>query len=362
MLEQVIRNLLQQNDLTFYDFVELALYHPVLGYYLKRARPEADYTTSPRLSPLFPATLGNLVREFSSRSGDAVSTVVDVGCGDGSLILDLASGLNPASGLGPRASVRFFGVDRSLERLSPAARANPALQFVRSIDDVPRDGAHLVLANELFDAFPFARLVRRGEHLHELWVTERDGQLDWTEHEAPALYEDYFAARGIELEDGQFADISLEWEAYYLDLCRFLARGLIVTFDYGFPQEQLFRSRIRRFGTAAAYRGQRVTRDLLASPGEQDLTAHINFTDLISAGERSGFTTLFFDRQAKFLLALGGAEHPLIRSEPASTDDLQRKENARRLLLPDGIGEDIRVLVQGKVVPKEGWSFQKKLY
>jgi SAM-dependent MidA family methyltransferase len=355
-LEFIIHNLLQSNDLPFHDFVELALYHPELGYYAKLAGPEADYMTSPRLSPLFGTVLGSLVQEFSSRSGDAVSTVVDVGCGDGSLLLQLASVL------GPRASVRLFGVDRSLERVRSEVRSNPLLNFVRSLDEVPRIGPILLFANELFDAFPFARLVQRDEHLHELWVTVRDGQLDWTEHEAPGPYEDYFAARGVKLEDGQFADISLEWEAYYLDLCRSVDRGLIVTFDYGFPRDQLFRSRVRRFGTAASYRSQRVTRDLLAAPGEQDITAHINFTDLIAAGERSGFRTLFFDRQAKFLLSLGAADHPLIRSEPASTEAQEAKENARRLILPDGIGEDIRVLVQGKGVAENEWSFQKKLY
>jgi SAM-dependent MidA family methyltransferase len=348
-----IRKLLQDNDLSFRDFVELALYHPDFGYYARRAQPEADYVTSPRLSPVFAATLARLVREFSSRAGDVMSTVVDVGCGDGSLIHSLSSVL------GPRVSVRFYGVDRSLERV---VVENPAVQFVRTIDEVPRDGAHLIFANELFDAFPFARLVQRDEHLHELWVTDREGELDWTEHEAPGLYEDYFAARGIELESGQFADVSLEWEAYYRDLCRFVVRGVIVTLDYGFPQEQLFHSRVRRFGTAASYRAHRVTRDLLASPGDQDITAHINFTDLVRAGEESGFATLLFDRQAKFLLALGAADHPLIQSEPASGEALQQKEDARRLILPDGIGEDIRVLVQGKSMPRDGWSFQRKLY
>src|SRR5678816_1677551 len=101
---------------------------------------------------------------------------------------------------------------------------------------------------------------RRGSHLHELWVTEREGSLDWGEHEAPAPYEDYFAARGIELAEGQFADITPEWELYYEDLSRFLSGGLIVTIDYGFAQEKLFHSRIRRFGTAASYRGHRVHR------------------------------------------------------------------------------------------------------
>jgi len=354
-LAEVIRNLLRDNDLPFRDFVELALYHPQLGYYAKRARPEADYITSPRLSPLFAATLGRLVREFASRADDGVSTVVDIGCGDGSLINNLLECVGHA------AALRYYGVDRSLERLKPEALNSKTL-FVQTIEEVPRDGSHLILSNELFDAFPFARLVQRDEHLHELWVTDRDGPLDWTEHEAPGPYEDYFAARGIALDDGQFADVSLEWEAYYRDLCTFVQRGMIVTFDYGFPQEQLFRSRVRRFGTAAAYHAQRVTRDLLASPGEQDLTAHINFSDLIRAGEESGFRTLFFDRQAKFLLALGAGEDPLIQTAPRSIEELQRREDARRLVLPDGIGEDIRVLVQARGISPEEWSFQRKLY
>jgi SAM-dependent MidA family methyltransferase len=193
-------------------------------------------------------------------------------------------------------------------------------------------------------------------------VTDRDGQLDWTEHEAPGPYEDYFSERGITLDDGQFADVSLEWGAYYRDICARVERGLIVTFDYGFPQEQLFHSRVRRFGTAAAYQAQRVTRDLLANPGEQDLTAHINFTDLIRAGEEAGFRTLFFDRQAKFLLALGAGEDPQIQSAPRTIEELQKREDARRLILPDGIGEDIRVLVQGCGLGDAPWSFQRKLY
>src|SRR6266508_2612863 len=146
-LETAIRKLLQNNDLSFRDFVEFALYHPQLGYYARRAQPEADYVTSPRLSPLFASILARLVRDFSSHAGDALSTVVDVGCGDGSLIYSLSSVL------GPRVSVRFYGVDRTVERI---AVDNSNLRFVRAMEEVPRDGAHLIIANELFDAFPFA--------------------------------------------------------------------------------------------------------------------------------------------------------------------------------------------------------------
>ena len=365
-MRDYLYNLLKGSDLSFRDFVELALYHPDFGYYSQQRSPvgrDADYVTSPAVSDVFAFALGRLVREFVGRMGDGLSSIVDVGCGDGSLIRALAA-------IGGDARARFFGVDRSLERIADGADVG----FVRTIDELPRDGAHLLISNELFDAQPFARLVQRGDELHELWVAERhsdDGvSLDWTEHEAEFAYADYFAARAIELLDGQFADVSLEWSALYDDLARLVDHGLIVTFDYGFRQKQLFDPRIRRFGTAAAYSHQRVTRDLLANPGEQDLTAHINFDDLIRAGEARGFRTLFFDRQAKFLLAVGITEHPLFAPstelEVASLDEgvalLDERDAARRLVLPDGIGEDIRVLVQGKGVQAEGWSFGRKLF
>ena len=345
--------------------MEVALYHPELGYYSRSESPvgrNADYVTSPMISPVFVDSLGGLISEFLSRAGDAVCSVVDIGCGDGSLIHSLYAAAAPSF----RENARFYGVDRSLDRVLPGE----GVAFARQLDAVPRGEVQLVISNELFDALPFARLVMRDEHLHELWIAERDAGFDWVEHEAEPRYDDYFAERDIDLRDGQFADVSLEWEATYDDVCRFVSRGLIVTFDYGHPERQLFHGSARRFGTAAAYSRQRVSRDLLANPGEQDLTAHINFSDLQRAGERRGLETLFFDRQAKFLLALGAGGHHLL----APLDDLQvssvvealqlreQREDARRLVLPDGIGEDIRVLVQGRGMGQGGWGFQRKLF
>jgi SAM-dependent MidA family methyltransferase len=350
-MADVLRNMLQYGDLSFRDFMEVALYHPELGYYTGQAHPAGkagDFVTAPTLSPAFSFAIARLVREFSSRFQGEVCSFVDIGAGEGGLVTNVESELRVVrpSGLpflgerqagGPHYT--FFSVDR--------VRGT-------SLDDVPREGVHLIFSSELYDAFPFARLVQRGEHLHELWVAERDGGLDWVEREAPAVYEGYFAERGIALAEGQFVDLSLEWEAFHREVVERFERALFVTFDYGHPAEKLFSSRMRRFGTAAAYSGHRVSRDLLANPGEQDLTAHINFSDL----QRAPATTLYFDRMNRFLLALGITEHPSFREET----DFQAREDARRLVLPDGIGEDLRVLVQGKNVPVEGWSFQRHLY
>ena len=357
---------LQGKELPFSEFMRLALYDTDSGYYMGLVSPvgtEGDFITSPLLSPVFSFALSHLVQEFLSPAGDEVSQIVDVGCGDGTLIHSLWE----SSPTGARA--QFFGVDHSLARLNAAACNNAALLFFTGLGQIPSPSRRLTFANELFDALPFGRLVMRPGALHELYVRERNGGIEWTEHPADPRYEQYLAERAIVLEEGQFADISLEWCEIYEEIARRTPSGLIVTFDYGLREEKLFRSRMRRYGTAAAYRGQRVSRDLLAHPGQQDLTAHVNFSDLERTGAKNGFTTLFFDSQAKFLLSLGATEHDLfiplegsLPSVEAAMELLDARDRARRLVLPDGIGEEIRVLVQGKGVAESGWSFQRRLF
>jgi SAM-dependent MidA family methyltransferase len=384
-----LRNLLRYGPLSFRDFMELALYHPEFGYYARRDHPVGkggDYITAPSLSPVFSFAIAGLFREFLRCCEGEVCSFVDIGCGDGGLVRAVADQID-------EENARFFGVDRAWNAgVSPAGsgasrsrpgdgggtppgqpagrRRSSAATFFRTLDEVPRDGAHFIFSSELYDAIPFTRLVRRGEHLHELYVAEREGTLDWSEHEASPLYDDYFASHAIELAEGQFADVALEWEAFHEDVARFVTRGLIVTLDYGYPAKKLFHPRARRFGTAAAYSRQRVHRDLLSDPGEQDLTAHINFTDLERAGERQGARTLFFDVLAKFLLGIGVTEHELFRpvhelsieSAEEGLQLLEARDEARRLILPDGMGEDLRVLVQGKGMSFENWSFQRPLF
>ena len=107
---EVVRKSLKQSDLPFRDFVELALYHPLYGYYCRDGSPigpKGDFVTAPALSPVFAFTLGKLIDEFMSRAGDGVSQVVDIGCGDGALIRELAKN---------SSATAYLGVDRSHSR------------------------------------------------------------------------------------------------------------------------------------------------------------------------------------------------------------------------------------------------------
>lgn len=354
-----IAEILRERDISFREYVELCLYDPDNGYYTggsaSRAR-HADYITSPAISPTFGWALGRLAREMAGRTEGAPLAVVDIGCGDGTLIRSIADSCG--------AGATYFGVDRSLSFVSAEMSEAGDITFATSLDAIPRGMATLVVSNELFDAIPASRVVRRDDGLRELGVTLADGRLDWCEMPAPAELVDYFSSRGVELRVGQFADVTTGWGRAYRDICDRIDRGLIVTFDYGFPTKQLFDPRIRMYGTAAAYRGHEVHRDLFADPGRQDLTAHVNFDDLERSGIEAGFTTLEFTRQARFLLSIGIADHPLFapveeRNFGAALAKQVEREYARRLVLPDGIGDEIRVLVQGKGVPAGEWSFQR---
>jgi SAM-dependent MidA family methyltransferase len=350
-----LRIALQVKDLPFDQFMSLALYAEGSGYYsgpLSPAGREGDFVTSPHISPLFGFALARLATEFMRRQGDGPSAIVDIGCGDGKLLSDLIESLDAKT----VAGTRFYGVDRRLGRTAPAA----AITFLDSIEGLPWELPLLLISNELYDAFPFSRVVQRADGLHELMVGLEGEGLVWRERPAGTSLVDYFRERSIILEEGQFADLTPEWGGFHTRLLKNLRRGLVVTFDYGSPEGKLFSPAFRRFGTAGAFSRQQVSRDLLASPGKQDLTAHINWTDLERAGAQEGADHLFRGRQAGFLISIGALDYPLLAPDRELTAELANaRRDALQLVLPDGIGEEMTVLVQSKGLPVDGWSFQR---
>ena len=129
-------------------------------------------------------------------------------------------------------------------------------------------------------------------------------------------------------------------------IARKLRRGLVVTCDYGFERRRLVDARVRRYGTLACYSRQRVHRNPLVLLGRQDLTAHVDFTSLREAGEAEGLDTVALSRQALWLLATAVFED-------LDGADLRTREEAMGLLDGEGMGEDIRVLVQARGVEAE---------
>lgn len=314
----------------FAEFMEEALYGPG-GYYARERFPvgeRGDFLTGSSL-PLFAQATVRLLRSLDSALGEPAE-LLEIGCGPGSHL----AAVEAAS---PRRRLR--GHDRVARPLAGGVR-------VAGLEEVAeRSVRGLIFSYELFDALPVHRLVRREPDLGELWVAlDEAGAFGFEEGELSSP--DLGALLGDaapDLAPGQVVDLAPGWRPLYRALARRLDRGLLVTCDYGYERARLLDARVRLHGTLAAYRQHRVHRDPFADPGEEDLTAHVDFTALREVGEQEGLTTLCFTRLAPWLVACGLFD-ALAGAAPATLQD------ARRLLDGEGMGHDIRVLAQGKGV------------
>jgi len=175
----------------------------------------------------------------------------------------------------------------------------------------------------------------------------------WATIPARPELSDYLARFGVELAEGQIAEVNLAAAPLHRALARLVSRGRLVAFDYGHRAPVLYHPHARPSGTLAVHSGGRRGGDPLARPGEVDLTAHVNWDDLERAGEAEGFETQRRMRQTEFLVAAGlfedaGArlvEDARGRFVPNGKD---RRGEALRLVDPEGIGDAISVLLQSK--------------
>lgn len=351
-IEEIIRE--RGGAVSFHDFMELALYHPEHGYY--RAGPvrfgrDGDFMTAPTASPWYARTVAHLLRRLAV-AGERW-TVVDLAAGDGSFLADLAGAL--ASGAGsPLASL--VGVERSSSlRHAIGDRLAPLACPLRAVGDVaelgPFDGPVLAHASELYDALPVYRVMRRGGTLLELWVAAGAAGLEWLEKPAGAHLAAYLTGHGISLDDGQVAEIGLATAALHrrvLEACGPTAVALIL--EYGYPARRLYDPRGRRHGSLVAYRRHRPGRDVLAAPGESDLTAHVNLDDLELAARSAGWRELGVMPLAEGLVRAGLAEvleaAGLGPEAPLGAATLTARQEVKRLLDPDGMGSDLKLVVQ----------------
>jgi SAM-dependent MidA family methyltransferase len=214
--------------------------------------------------------------------------------------------------------------------------------------------AGCLFSNELVDALPVHRVVQTGGELKEIFVGFDEGK--FVETLAPlsaCAITEYFATQGIALSDGQQAEVGLEACDWITEIGRRMDRGYVLTIDYGHRAAELFDEHHRR-GTLLAYRNHRTNENFLDSPGEQDLTAHVNFTALESWGKRTGLETAGYVSQTAFLVALGkGNEFADLYDENQSeADRVHARQQLKTLIHPEGMGERFMVLIQEKGISR----------
>ena len=353
--ELLAERIRRYGPIRFSDFMRECLYHPVYGYYSKaESQRFADYYTSVDVHPIFGRLLGRKFAEmWEQLERPKEFLLVEAGAGVGRLarhILDFCEGKLPDFS----AALRYVAVERSASRRKHAAERlerYAATSQARITQEIPAQvRAGCVFSNELIDALAVDRVVMTAGKTQEVLVACDHGRfVDVLAPVSTGALNDYFAVQGIALREGQQAEAGLEACDWIAEVGRRIERGFVLTIDYGHRAAELFDERHMR-GTLLAYRQHRVSEDFYASPGEQDLTAHANFTALETWGKRSGLETAEFTSQTAFLLALGQPNEFADLYDPRQTEaeQIRARLQLKTLIHPEGMGERFQVLLQRK--------------
>lgn len=348
--------------MSFARFMELALYHPQFGYYMRP--PEAgcerigwsgDFYTSSDVHPILGQALAKQARQIDALLGHPDPfIVVEMGAGKGLLARDFIRGiLDHESSL--RDRLRFVLVERSpamrelqQENLRAWLAAPGLITWVEDLDAVASAGVTgLIFSNELPDAFPVHRIQIVNGRAQEVYVDYQNQA--FVERliplSNPALQE-HLARLNIPLPDGYRTEVNLDALSWMEQVAGALVRGVAVTIDYGHTAQDLYNAD-RSDGTLLCYYSQMTSEDPYRRVGLQDMTAHVDFSSLATVGERHGLHVTGFTNQMSFLMGLG-VEDMIARLEPESPEF----RAAIHLLRPEGMGRTFKVLVQHKGIER----------
>ena len=342
--ERLRERIAREGPISFFDFMQAALHDPEEGYYARGAAigEGGDFLTSPHVSSAFAATLARLFSIDASPLPGPVD-FVELGAGGGRFLEDLARALGQ---LDPElhARLRLTAVESSAaaRRALAARRILPEPRVLSNAEELAEGSIQgWIFSNELYDAFPVVRVAGSGSGLQEMRVDAQGDAFVWSPAPAAPVLAEHLQSFGIALEPGQEGEIAPGVEPFHRRLARALTRGWIVTVDYGHPARILYHPFARRGGTLAVHSRGRSGGDPLLHPGEQDLTAHVNWDALLRAGEAESLHTDRLARQGVFLMEAGIFDFAGSEAE---------KWRIYRLVDPGGMGEEISVLIQSKGV------------
>jgi len=296
----------------------------VLRFYYSSARnpigTDGDFYTSADLDPIFGQLLARQFEQWSREFDDFI--IVELGAGKGLLARDILR----------QRRFPYMILERS-----PAMRLRQQELLrdydVQWIDELPARVTGCIFSNEFFDALPVHRLVRRGKSLKEIYVTEN---FEETERDADAMEE----VLQMPSKEDHLYEISLEARRWIHQIGTSLQRGYHLAIDYGY-----LRAEFDNWpqGTLMCYWHHQAVEDPYLRIGEQDMTAHVNFSDLM---DEPSLKTVLFTKQKDYLIGLGILDEMEKLAAAGDPISMQRLMRIKRLILPGSMGERFKVLVQ----------------
>ncbi|MBX3236372.1 MAG: SAM-dependent methyltransferase [Nitrospiraceae bacterium] len=370
LLTEITAEIAANGPIPFARFMELALYHPQFGYYVRpveaskeRIGWSGDFYTSSDVHPILGQALAKQAWQLDEALGHPNPfTVVEMGPGKGLLARDFLAACAHAPA-GFRDRLRYVLIERSAsmrtqqqQNLAPWLGEAGQVAWIDRLADLPQQSVTgLFFSNELVDAFPVHRLAVLDGRPQELWVDYRDGRFVETYRPMSDALSAYLRDGQISLPDGYRTEINLAALDWMTQVAQVMDRGVVLTIDYGHTADDLYGPE-RKQGTFLCYYSQTTTEDAFDRVGYQDMTAHVDFTALARIGARAGLEVTGFTNQMSFLIGLGMEQ--MLESLPPESPEFFA---AIQLLRPDGMGRTFKILVQHTGMPKpelDGLKFQ----
>jgi len=356
----------QSGEISFARFMELALYCPETGYYEAKkdtVGQRGDFITSVSTGPLFGQLLAFQfaewlesmhVRNCGAHSEDCSFSLIEAGAHAAQLAGDILNWLQS------HRQKLFERIDYIIVEPSPRrrewqreglAKFGDKVRWVSTLSEIKKLKSAILFSNELLDAFPIHRFGWDAEkkQWYEWGVTNDGEQFRWAKLERPVCGQNCsppsLPAGLLEvLPDNYIVETSPAAEAWWREAAEIFDHGKLLAIDYGHSADEII-SPSRLQGTLRAYHRHQVTTDVLANPGEQDLTAHVNFSAIQNAGEGAGLRTEQFCTQPQFLTGI--LKQAVARREFVTLDVKQIRQ-FQMLTHPEHLGRAFRVLVQAR--------------
>lgn len=359
LIAAISSEIVKNGPIPFVRFMELALYHPQYGYYMRKSDGvdhgpigwSGDFYTSSDVHPILGRAIAAQARQMDELLGRPTPfTIVEMGAGKGLFARDCLAAIY-AEQDEFASRVRYVLIERSpamreLQRrnLAPWFNKPGLITWVEGLDGLaPQSVTGLFFSNELIDAFPVHRVQVTAGRTEELYVDYRDGRfVNYLKPLSTAKLDQYLAQLNSTWPEGYRTEVNLLAMDWMEQVARRMDRGFVMTIDYGHTAQDLYGPE-RRDGTFLCYFQQQTNEDPFLRVGEQDMTAHVDFSSLASVGEAQGLHVTGFTNQMSFLMGLG-VEEMIGALELESPEFLA----AIHLLKPNGMGSTFKVLVQHK--------------
>ncbi|WP_457625385.1 class I SAM-dependent methyltransferase [Persephonella sp.] len=354
-LISVIKDRIQkEGEISFRDFMDMALYYPELGYYTS---PEekigglGDFYTASELDRAFGELLGKQFVEMYKKVGEKPFQIVEIGAGKGYLAYDILNFLKREYPEIYRNS-EYIIIEKSPYHIKTQKDILSDFEIVRWMQDIidfeEESINGVIFSNELFDAFPVHLIRKIKGKIFEVFITvDEEDNVKEVLKEAPEEILRYIKELNLQIPEGMQTEINLDASEYIQKIGKKLNKGYVITIDYGYPSSELYKP-YRMRGTLLCYYRHRYSENFYQNVGMQDITSHVNFSALKYYGMLSGLDFTGFTDQAHFLTNLGLMDIFQELQEKNDYESFERLNRLKTLVLPKGMGEKFKVLVQHK--------------